>query len=233
MQQMSTQEDFSFFPDLKQYVLPPQPAVDFAGKQGILPGETPMFETEGSNDFFSSFLNSDFPIDISFPIQTVPETVPVLKGYAAQQRVQPQAPLMQVAQTQAPTYYKSKNPTKYSGKRKAEPPVVPEEPPKERREGDQENKRQKRRVKNREAAQLFRQRQKQHIRDLEEEVRNINNRNTDLNTQLEVLRAENTLVKEQLRYLRCFVTEGLKFAFPESKFEEMDRMLSECGKGKE
>jgi len=91
----------------------------------------------------------------------------------------------------------------------------------------------RRRVKNREAAQLFRQRQKQHIHDLEEEVQSINNRNVDLNTQIEVLRAENTLVKEQLRYLRCFVTEGLRFAFPDSKFEEMDKMLSEYGKGKE
>ena len=180
MLQAGAQEDFGFFPDLKQYVLPPQqPAMEYAGKQGLMPSETPIYETEGSNDFFSSFLNSDFPIDISFPVQTVPESIPVkgafllpppktsinysiflfyllfiFLGFSAQQsRVQPQAPLMQVAQSQAPTYYKSKNPTKYSGKRKAPEPApaptpAPAEeaaPPKERREHtDQENKRQKR-----------------------------------------------------------------------------------------
>jgi len=226
------QEDFvGFFPDLKQYVLPqPNDTFPIQGKQGLIT-EAPMYETEGASDFFSSFLNSDFPIDISFPVQTVPESSlsPAVKGYSAQQRVQPQAPLMQVAQSQTPTYYKSKNPTKYSGKRKADATSIPTTTlaPKEHKSGEQDTKKQKRRVKNREAAQLFRQRQKQHIRDLEEEVNSINNRNVDLNTQLEVLRTENAMVKEQLRYLRCFITEGLKFAFPDSKFAELDTVLGE------
>lgn len=234
---VGTQEDFNFYPELKQYVLPQQNLdASFSGKQAVMmQGDAPMmFDAEGSNDFFSSFLNSDFPIDISFPVQTVPEAVPIMKGYTVQ-RVQPQAPIMQVAQNQtpAPTYYKSKNPTKYTGKRKAAEAPAPAPAPQTEEPAarpEQDVKRQKRRVKNREAAQLFRQRQKQHIRDLEEEVRGINDKNSELNTQVEVLRAENTMVKEQLRYLRCFITEGLKFAFPESKFTEMDKMLAEFGK---
>jgi len=236
------QDEYGFYQDLKQYVLPQQTQnlEAFSGKQVLLPVDTSYEPPCASNDFFASFLNSDFPIDVSFPVQTVPDvdTVPSAKGFPAQ-RVPNKAPIMQVAQSQNPACYKSKNPTKYNGKRKASaraessPPSTAastEEPEPQHGKDEQDTKRQKRRVKNREAAQLFRQRQKQHIRDLEEEVRGINNKNVVLNTQIEVLKAENTMVKEQLRYLRCFITEGLKFAFPENKFLEMDKMLAEYTK---
>eukprot|EP01087_Luapelamoeba_hula_P020569 TRINITY_DN703_c0_g1_i2.p1 TRINITY_DN703_c0_g1~~TRINITY_DN703_c0_g1_i2.p1 ORF type:complete len:294 (+),score=75.78 TRINITY_DN703_c0_g1_i2:70-951(+) len=217
-----------------------------------------------SNSFFSSFLTSDFPIDISFPVQTVPEAVPLMKaGYVP--RVQAQAPIMQVvaaAQQAAPAAVapvattvevvkKKKAPSRKtaapsakaatkSTKRKATAPPPPIETDDEDEEDeldspapssrkkatpDVEAKRQKRRVKNREAAQLFRQRQKQHIRDLEQQVSNINDKNVDLATQMEVLRAENTLVKDQLKFLRNFVVEGLRSAYPEQKFREMEALV--------
>lgn len=199
-----------------------QPA--YAQSHKLAASESVAYEEPSS--FFSSFLNSDFPIDVSFPVQTVPEAVPMMKA-AYTSRVQAQAPIMQVAQQQQapaspePVVTKSKGTKTSSSKRKATTVTAPKDQPKT----DVEAKRQKRRVKNREAAQLFRQRQKQHIRDLEQQVNGINNKNVELQTQMEVLRAENTLVKDQLKYLRCFVLEGLRSAFPEQKFKEMEAII--------
>jgi len=72
-------------------------------------------------------------------------------------------------------------------------------------------------VKNRQAAQLFRQRQKQHIRDLEDKVSAVNEVNVALTAKVDVLKAENKLVKEQLNYLRSFVAAALQYAFPQNK----------------
>jgi len=246
MQAVVSQDDFGFFPasnDLKQaYGLSshlPQQTLEVAPhyvKQMMQNEAVYDNEQSGNSDFFSSFINSDFPIDVSFPMQH--ETMPVMKGFT---RVQPQAPIMQVAQSQnTSTYYPNKKaPTKFNGKRKLVETVTPaptQTPAPSAQASstqtftlpanEQENKRQKRRVKNREAAQLFRQRQKQHIRDLEAEVKGINDKNTQLTTQMEVLKTENTMVKEQLHYLRCFVLEGLKFAFPDQgKIQQLEAMF--------
>jgi len=72
-------------------------------------------------------------------------------------------------------------------------------------------------VKNRQAAQLFRQRQKQHIKDLEDKVSAVNQVNVSLSAKVDVLKAENKLVKDQLQYLRGFVAVALQHAFPQSK----------------
>jgi hypothetical protein len=250
MQAVVNQEDFGFFPstnDLKQpYGLhvplshqPLEVAPHFV-KQ-MMQGDSHGYENEqaSNNDFFSSFINSDFPIDVSFPMQH--EAMPIMKG-GFTRAVQSQAPIMQVAQSQNQSaYYPNKSckaPTKFNGKRKHEtvssapsqtqtPAQTPSTQTFNVGGTEQEHKRQKRRVKNREAAQLFRQRQKQHIRDLEAEVKGINDKNTHLTTQMEVMRAENTLVKEQLQYLRCFVLEGLKFAFPDqTKIHELEALFA-------
>jgi len=256
--QVVSQEDFGFFSgsnnDLKQqpYSLHAhlsQQSLEVASPhfvKQLVQGEPHVYENDqaANNDFFSSFINSDFPIDVSFPMQH--EAMPVLKGFS--RPVQPQAPIMQVAQSQnqSATYFpnkSSKAPTKFNGKRKlvetvtpapaTQTPAAPSSTQAPATQtfalapNEQETKRQKRRVKNREAAQLFRQRQKQHIRDLEAEVKGINDKNMQLTTQMEVLKAENALVKEQLHYLRCYVLEGLKFAFPDqSKVHELEAMFA-------
>jgi len=78
-------------------------------------------------------------------------------------------------------------------------------------------------VKNRQAAQLFRQRQKQHIKDLEDKVTAVNEVNVALTAKVDVLKAENKLVKEQLNYLRSFVAAALQYAFPQNKEELQKR----------
>merc|ERR1711988_730949 len=73
--------------------------------------------------------------------------------------------------------------------------------------------RQRRLVKNRAAAQLFRQRQKQHIADLEDRVNELMAENQQLNSRVELLTSENTLVKEQLNYLRASLSNLMSYAF--------------------
>jgi len=76
-------------------------------------------------------------------------------------------------------------------------------------------KRQRRLVKNREAAQLFRQRQKAYIHDLEKKVTDLNESNNDFRARIELLTSENKLIKEQLLYLRNFVAQAVSF-FPKN-----------------
>jgi len=77
-------------------------------------------------------------------------------------------------------------------------------------------KRQRRLVKNREAAQLFRQRQKAYIQDLEKKVADLSSTNNDFRARVELLNSENKLIKEQLLYLRNFITQAVSFSFPKS-----------------
>ncbi|EGG23827.1 putative basic-leucine zipper transcription factor [Cavenderia fasciculata] len=77
-------------------------------------------------------------------------------------------------------------------------------------------KRQRRLVKNREAAQLFRQRQKAYIQDLEKKVSDLTSNNSEIRARAELLNSENKLIREQLMYLRNFVTQAVSFSFPKS-----------------
>lgn len=87
-------------------------------------------------------------------------------------------------------------------------PLTPEE--------ERNMKRQRRLVKNREAAQLFRQRQKAYIQDLEKKVADLSATNNDFRARVELLNSENKLIKEQLLYLRNFITQAVSFSFPKS-----------------
>jgi hypothetical protein len=193
----------------------------------------PYLTSQAADDFFTPFLNPDFPIDLSLPMQLSVEQ-------DSSTKLQPQAPLMQVAQTQR------HNP-KLVGKRKiqavkratrskleVESPVPEEgcnevENVAENEESGNIDKRQKRLVKNRQAAQLFRKRQKQYISDLEAKVADVTNRNIGLTAKVDVLAAENKLLKDQLCYLRTFVVSALQQAFPPNKWESMQQQLGDIG----
>jgi len=87
-------------------------------------------------------------------------------------------------------------------------------------EDERNMKRQRRLVKNREAAQLFRQRQKAYIQDLEKKVADLSSTNNDFRARVELLNSENKLIKEQLLYLRNFITQAVSFSFPKSPGSE-------------
>jgi hypothetical protein len=75
-------------------------------------------------------------------------------------------------------------------------------------------KKQRRLVKNREAAQLFRQRQKEYISNLELKAAELTTANTEANARVELLASENKLMKEQLIYLRNFMKQAVAYSFP-------------------
>lgn len=70
-------------------------------------------------------------------------------------------------------------------------------------------------MKNREAAQLFRQRQKAYIQDLEKKVQDLTAINNEYRARVELVNSENKLIKEQLLYLRTFVSQAV-FSFPKT-----------------
>jgi hypothetical protein len=67
--------------------------------------------------------------------------------------------------------------------------------------------------KNREAAQLFRQRQRDHIRQLEDHVDKLNILNQQYLSQHDQLTTEGKLIRQQLLLLREFVAQAMSFAF--------------------
>ncbi len=71
-------------------------------------------------------------------------------------------------------------------------------------------------VKNREAAQLFRQRQRAYISDLETKVNGLSTENAENKSRVDLLRSENKLIKEQLVYLRNFISQAVSFSLPTS-----------------
>eukprot|EP01119_Soliformovum_irregulare_P008613 TRINITY_DN21718_c0_g1_i1.p1 TRINITY_DN21718_c0_g1~~TRINITY_DN21718_c0_g1_i1.p1 ORF type:complete len:275 (-),score=61.96 TRINITY_DN21718_c0_g1_i1:31-762(-) len=81
-------------------------------------------------------------------------------------------------------------------------------------DGNKSKKEKSRLIKNREAAQLFRQRQKAYIQDLETKVNTVTTENADNKAKLELLRSENKLIKEQLAYLRNFISQAIAFSYP-------------------
>jgi hypothetical protein len=81
-------------------------------------------------------------------------------------------------------------------------------------EDESDLKKQKRLVKNRKAAQLFRARQKAYIHDLENQVQQLQTQNVELKVKSDLLNSENSLLKEQLLYLRSFITQAVSFSLP-------------------
>jgi len=79
-------------------------------------------------------------------------------------------------------------------------------------EGDSD-RRQKRLVKNREAAALFRKRQKEYIQDLEKKVNDLQKENVDYRTKVDLLYSENKLIKDQLIYLRNVISQAISLQF--------------------
>jgi hypothetical protein len=244
----------------------------------------PSFLDSGLNteDFFSPFLNPDFPIDISLPMQlgdgVMQSQAPLMqvaqnqsgvrrnpklvgkrklqtaaKARQTQQPAQPGQIQQQMASSKAPSMPAAPAPQPTSASSgmgmgmnlsslsaRSSPPLsmsqsacYVDSPPSQDQDyycdGEPDNKRQKRLVKNRQAAQLFRKRQKQYISDLENKVAEVTNKNIALIAKVDVLVTENQLVKDQLKYLRTFVVSALEQAFPPQKYGEMQQQLGDIG----
>jgi hypothetical protein len=284
--------------DLKQYqqytgvgMYGPPPTMNGGLSQGgkCVDAFEPSFLDSGLNteDFFSPFLNPDFPIDISLPMQlgdgVMQSQAPLMqvaqnqssvrrnpklvgkrklqtaaKARQTQQPVQPSQIQQQMAsmpQSKAPSMPAAPAPQPTSASSgmgmsmgmnlsslsaRSSPPLsmsqsacYVDSPPSQDQDyycdGEPDNKRQKRLVKNRQAAQLFRKRQKQYISDLENKVAEVTNKNIALIAKVDVLVTENQLVKDQLKYLRTFVVSALEQAFPPQKYGEMQQQLGDIG----
>merc|ERR1712063_130338 len=70
---------------------------------------------------------------------------------------------------------------------------------------EKKTKKQQRLLKNREAAQQFRQRQKNYIQELEKKVDSLVSENQLFTSKAELLQSENHLLRDQLSYLRGFM----------------------------
>jgi len=88
--------------------------------------------------------------------------------------------------------------------------------------------------KNREAAQQFRHRQREHIKHLETEVAKFQKQNETFNSQVERLQDENRLARQQVHMLREFINQAMTFAFSnlsqailEQQLEQMRAQLGQ------
>lgn len=68
-------------------------------------------------------------------------------------------------------------------------------------------------LRNREAAKLFRQRQRDQLEDLEAEVIALKAEHKAYTEQKEQLTAENAAIQQQVQFVHSFITEALKYAF--------------------
>ena len=75
-------------------------------------------------------------------------------------------------------------------------------------------KKERRLIKNRESAQQFRKRQKQHTMDLQERVNHLTDENTNLKHQLENINKEKQHLEKQISNLWGFVNKAFTFAVP-------------------
>ena len=71
-----------------------------------------------------------------------------------------------------------------------------------------------RKARNRKAAKDFRRRQKQKVEDIMNRNTELEKRNEELETQLKVASNENDVMKDQLEYLRSFVSRVMQAALP-------------------
>jgi len=76
-------------------------------------------------------------------------------------------------------------------------------------DGERAVKKKRRQEKNREAAQLFRQRQKAKVHELEQSVDELTYNNNDYRMKMEILVFENKILKDQLMYLKNLVSSGI------------------------
>jgi hypothetical protein len=76
-------------------------------------------------------------------------------------------------------------------------------------DGDKAVKKRRRQEKNREAAQLFRQRQKAKVHELERAVDDLTCNNSEYRMKMEILAFENKILKDQLFYLKNLVSSGI------------------------
>jgi len=81
---------------------------------------------------------------------------------------------------------------------------------------EQKQKRQRRLLKNREAAQQFRQRQKEYIQNLERRVSELTNLVGESHKHIELLNTENRLLRDQLVYLYNVMRQNLSATSPAS-----------------
>ncbi|PRP74471.1 hypothetical protein PROFUN_06600 [Planoprotostelium fungivorum] len=104
------------------------------------------------------------------------------------------------------------------GRKRASPSKSVTNSQKRKSEGDVEEvvpeKRAIRLEKNREAAHQFRQRQKAYLLELESKVSSLTTENAENKAKVELLRSENQLIREQLNYLRAFITQAVSFSLP-------------------
>jgi len=84
----------------------------------------------------------------------------------------------------------------------------------EKSEDDKVAKKQRRLMKNREAAAQFRHRQKAYMHKLEKHAAELTTSNQQVTAKIELLSSENKLMKEQLGYLRNFVKNAVSLSFP-------------------
>jgi len=161
----------------------------------------------GSNDFFSLFLNTEFPNEPSTQLnplkQAYPDTASLSAGFDPGLK-------------NSPTQPKSNR----SSKKRKQPVKQEEETINTVDEyeiqglPEPERQKQTRLLKNRQAAQQFRKRQKSHIIELESKVETLSSDNTMLGSRVDMLTTENKLIKEQLDYMRNFVMNCLQLSFP-------------------
>eukprot|EP01088_Endostelium_zonatum_P007063 TRINITY_DN19224_c0_g1_i1.p1 TRINITY_DN19224_c0_g1~~TRINITY_DN19224_c0_g1_i1.p1 ORF type:complete len:322 (-),score=87.06 TRINITY_DN19224_c0_g1_i1:83-1048(-) len=88
----------------------------------------------------------------------------------------------------------------------------------------------KKRQKNRQAAKMFRQRQKDYVEDLEAQVETLQDQNKNLQSKVDLLIVENKLVREQLAYMRNFCSSAFQFAFPPDKLKAIHDSLDSMKK---
>merc|ERR1712137_767255 len=106
------------------------------------------------------------------------------------------------------------SPTDPGPKRKRAKNAVKQEDDEEGQTEEEKSNRQQRLLKNREAAQQFRQRQKTYIQDLEHKIEELSQKNQRHNSKAELLEAENRLLKDQLEYLRGFISQLMSITQP-------------------
>jgi hypothetical protein len=90
--------------------------------------------------------------------------------------------------------------------------LLPGEKPEDKAQSmdeEQKMKRQRRLLKNREAAQQFRQRQKEYIQNLERKVTELNSHVGETHKHIELLATENRLLRDQLVYLYNVMRQNL------------------------
>jgi len=68
--------------------------------------------------------------------------------------------------------------------------------------------------KNREAAKQFRQRQRDYLSELEQQVTILTEKQAKYSVQAELLKSENEVIKQQQQFLRKFIEQALVNAYP-------------------